>query len=67
MPYNKLFINLACSVCTEEYRTSVFLNKPRPTGLVRYFFVQTSRLVNKKLLFFVFYQLYIGQNRRKMG
>ena len=25
MPYNKLFINLACSVCTEKYRTSVFL------------------------------------------
>ena len=32
MPYNKLFINLACSVFTEKYRTSVFLYKPRPTG-----------------------------------
>ena len=30
MPYNKLFINLACSVCTEKYRTSVFFYKPRP-------------------------------------
>ena len=39
MPYNKLFINLACSVCTKK--TSV-----------RYFSVQTSRSVNKKLLLF---------------
>jgi hypothetical protein len=51
----KLFINLACSVCTEKYRTSVFLYKPRPTGSVctkkssvRYCSVQTSRSVNKK-------------------
>ena len=48
---------LACSVCTEKYRTSVFFYKPRPTGSVctektsvRYFSVQTSRSVNKKLL-----------------
>jgi hypothetical protein len=34
MPYNKLFINLACLVFTEKYRTSVFFYKPRPTGLV---------------------------------
>ena len=26
--------NLACSVCTKKYRTSVFLYKPRPTGSV---------------------------------
>jgi hypothetical protein len=57
MPYNKLFINLACSVCTDKYRTSALLYKPRPTGsvytkktLVRYFSVQTSRSVNKKLI-----------------
>jgi hypothetical protein len=57
MPYNKLFINLACSVFTEKYRTSVFLYKPRPTGSVctketsvRYFSVKTSRSVNKKLI-----------------
>jgi hypothetical protein len=30
MPCSKLFINLACSVCAEKYRTSVFLYKPRP-------------------------------------
>jgi hypothetical protein len=55
--YNKLFINLACSVCTEKYRTKVFLYKPRPTGSVctkmtsvRYFSVQTSCSVNKKLI-----------------
>ena len=24
MPYNKLLINLACSVCTKKYQTSVF-------------------------------------------
>ena len=54
MPYNKLFINLACSVCTEKYRTSVFLYKPRPTGSVCTkksrsdisLYVQTSRSVN---------------------
>jgi hypothetical protein len=34
MPYNKLFINLACSVCTEKYRTLVFLYKPRPAGSI---------------------------------
>ena len=57
MPYNKLFINFACSVYTEKYRTSVLLYKPRPTGSVcskktsvRYFSVQTSRSVNKKLI-----------------
>ena len=57
MPYNKLFINLACLVFTEKYRTSVFLYKPRPTGSVctkktsvQYFSVKTSRSVNKKLL-----------------
>ena len=55
---NKLLINLACSVCTEKYGTSVFLYKPRPTGSVctkktsvRHFSVQTSRSVNKKLVF----------------
>jgi ribosomal protein L33 len=59
MPYNKLFIKLACSVCTEKYRTSVFLYKPCPTGSVctkktsvRYFTVQTSRSVSKKLIIF---------------
>jgi hypothetical protein len=59
MPYNKLCINLACSACTEKYRTSVFLYKPRPLGSVctkktsvRYFSVQTSRSVNKKLIYF---------------
>jgi hypothetical protein len=59
MPYNKLFINLAsaCSVCTQKYRTSVFLYKPHPTDMVctkkipvRYFSVQTSHSVNKKLI-----------------
>jgi hypothetical protein len=63
MPYNKLFINLACSVCTEKYLISVFLYKSRPTGSVctkktsvRYFFVQTetSRSVNKKLVIKLF-------------
>ena len=56
-PYNKLFINLACSVCTDKYCTSVILYKSRPTGsvytkktLVRYFSVQASCSVNKKLL-----------------
>ncbi len=43
MPYNKLFINIACSVSTEKYRTSV-----------RYFSVQTSRSVNmKSIIMFV--------------
>jgi hypothetical protein len=58
IPYNKLFINLACLVFTEKYRTLVFLYKPRPTGSVctrkssiRYFSVKTSRSVNKKLIF----------------
>jgi hypothetical protein len=50
---------LLTSVRIEKYRTSVFLYKPRPTpyglGLskknsVRYFIVQTSRSVNKKLI-----------------
>jgi hypothetical protein len=61
MPYNKLFINLACSVCTDKYWTSVVLYKPLPTGsvytkktLVRYFSVQTSRSVNKKLITIVY-------------
>jgi hypothetical protein len=56
----KLFIYLACSVCAEKYRTSVFLYKPRPTGSVctkktsvRYFSVQTSHSVNKKLFIVV--------------
>ena len=51
------FINLASSVRTEKYRTSVFLYKPHPTGSVctketsvRYFSVHTSRLVNDKLI-----------------
>jgi hypothetical protein len=35
MPYDKLFINLACSVCTEKYRTSVFLYKPRELSLYK--------------------------------
>ena len=48
---NKLFINLACSVCTEKYRPWVFLCKPRLTRArsVRYFSVKTSRSVSKKL------------------
>ena len=65
MPYNKLFINLACSIFTEKYRTSVFLYKPRPTGSVctkktsvRYFSVKTSRSVNKKLVITHVYSLY---------
>ena len=60
-PYNKLFINLACSVCTGNYRTSAFSYWPRPAGSictkntsVRYFSVQTSRSVNKKLLLRLF-------------
>jgi hypothetical protein len=57
MPYNKLFISLACLVFTEKYRTLVFLYKPRPTDSVcakktsvRYFSVEISRSVNKKLI-----------------
>jgi hypothetical protein len=38
-PYNKPIIDLACSVCTVKYQTSVW-----------YFTVQTSRSVNKPLL-----------------
>jgi hypothetical protein len=56
---NFLLTSLA-SVCTEKYRTSVFLYKPRPTGSVctkktsvRYFSVQTSHSVNKKLFIVV--------------
>ena len=36
MPYNKLFINLACSVCTEKYRTSVFFVQTSAYGLGLY-------------------------------
>ena len=57
MPYDKLLINLTCSVSTGKYWTSVFLYKPRPTCSVctkktsiRYFSVQTSRSVNNKKL-----------------
>lgn len=51
MPFNKLFIILVYSVCTQKYLTSVFLQKARPTGLAglykkisaRHFSVRTSR------------------------
>jgi hypothetical protein len=60
MPYNKLCINLACSACTcrEISDLGLFIQTP-PIGLglykktsVRYFSVQTSRSVNKKLIYF---------------
>jgi hypothetical protein len=57
-PYNKPIIDLACSVCTVKYQTSVFCMDLAPSPLgpywktsVRYFTVQTSRSVNKPLLF----------------
>jgi hypothetical protein len=36
MPYNKLFINLACSAFTEKYRTEVFFEQTSPYGLGLY-------------------------------
>ena len=45
-PYNKPIINLACSVCTVKYQTSVFC-----MDLAPYFTVQTSRTVNKPLIY----------------
>jgi hypothetical protein len=43
-PYNKPIIYLACSVCTVEYQTSVFLHGPRS-------FVARSILKNLGLIF----------------
>ena len=34
-PYNKQFIDLACSVCTVKYRTSVFLVRTSLAALAR--------------------------------
>jgi hypothetical protein len=68
MPYDKIFINLACSVCrpTEKYRTSVFLYKPCPTATgsvctnknsltvcLTFLYTKNSRSINyKKLMCF---------------
>ena len=56
-PYNKPIIDLACSVCTVKYQTSVFCMDVAPSSLgpykntsVWYFTVQTSRSVNKPFL-----------------
>jgi hypothetical protein len=66
MPYNKLFINLACSVCTEQYRTEVFFVQTEPVGRglykkteVQYFSVHTeqARLI-KSLLYGIYRHLY---------
>jgi hypothetical protein len=43
-PYNKPIIDLACSVCTVKYQTSVFLHGPRS-------FVARSTLKNLGLIF----------------
>ena len=43
--------NLACSACAVKYQTSIILYKPRPMGLVFTKKNQTSRSVNKKLLY----------------
>jgi hypothetical protein len=43
-PYNKPIIDLACSVCTVKYQTSVFLHGPRS-------FVARSILKNLGLIF----------------
>jgi hypothetical protein len=57
MPYNKRFINLACSVCTENDRTLVFFTNlalrarsVQKKTLVWYFSVQNSCSVNQKLV-----------------
>ncbi len=58
MPYNKLFINLVSRSVQRNIVPRSFLYRHHPTGSVcaketsfRYFSVQTSRSVNKKLLF----------------
>lgn len=57
MLYNKLFNNLPYLVLTEKHHTSIFLWKPRTAGSVktkntsvRYFSVQNSRAIIKKLI-----------------
>ena len=48
-PYNKPIIDLACSVCTVKYQTSVSILKK--LGLI-FHSIQTSRSVNKPLLLY---------------
>ena len=61
-PYNKPIIDLACSVCTVKYQTSVFLHGPRSfvarsilknVGLIFHSTDRTSE-VNKPLLLYGF-------------
>ena len=55
-PHNKRFINLACSICTGKYQTSVFFARTSLRSVrtvktsVWYFPVQTSHSVNNILL-----------------
>ena len=61
--YNKQLIDLACSVCTVKYRTSIFLHGPWLAALARSvqktsvrYISQTSRSVNKQLIYLLYRQ-----------
>ena len=50
-PYNKCLINLICSICTGKYLHSVFSHRKTTKTSGKYFPVQTSRSVNRPLIF----------------
>ena len=57
MPYNKLFINLACSVCTEKYRTLFFFVQTLPYGLGR---IPEIKISNQNIRFVTFRHVFLS-------